>query len=825
METITLARIAVSAATYGIDKPYAYEVPAPLRPLLDRGVRVLVPFGRGNRAAEGIVLEVGAGEKRKGLKSVISVLDPAPVLDQTGLRLALWMRDRYFCTVYDAVRTILPAGLWFRTQTICRPCAGIDKAAAYLAAMEIPGTEPLLDIIYANGGAAEESLLKTACGAQTAARLNALCSAGILCREAEAVRQVKDGKIKMVALALSPEEAMTAIESRRRSAPLQYDAVKLLCTVGAVSQAELCYFTGASASTVSALKKRGLVKVYEEEKLRIHTVCAAPEEAPKIVLNEEQQAAYEQIAAAMEERAASVTLLHGVTGSGKTLVYLRLVQRALEQGRTAVVLVPEIALTPQMMRKFTAYFGDRVAMIHSALRVTELYDQWKRIGRGEVSVVLGTRSAIFSPLKNIGLVILDEEQEASYQSEQPPRYDAREIARYLCAVHGGALVLGSATPSVESYWQARSGTYRCAVLRRRYNRKPLPEVVFADMKEETRRGNGGILSAPLRLELQKNFAAGEQSILLLNRRGNSRMLLCGECGYVPQCPRCSVPLTYHSANERLMCHYCGHTEPAANACPACGGLMKRIGTGTQKAEEELRALYPEVEVLRMDADTVAAKGGHEKILRRFAKKNVPILLGTQMVAKGLDFDNVTLVGVLSADLSLYLDRYNAAERTFSLLTQVVGRAGRGEKRGRAVIQTYTPENEVLQAAARQDYEQFYQSEIRMRRLHEYPPFSDLFTLIVSGADESRVLRASALLRDAMRAALQKDSAYAGEPIQIVGPAPAPVIKVNNRYRYHLYLVAKNNKTVRGFIAYYIKAFSASGENRALNIFVHCNAAD
>ena len=272
METITLARIAVSAATYGIDKPYAYEVPAPLRPLLDRGVRVLVPFGRGNRAAEGIVLEVGDGEKREGLKSVISVLDPVPVLDQTGLRLALWMRDRYFCTVYDTVRTILPAGLWFRTQTICRPCAGIDKAAAYLAAMEIPGTEPLLDIIYANGGAAEESLLKTACGAQTAARLNALCSAGILCREAEAVRQVKDGKIKMVALALSPEEAMTAIESRRRSAPLQYDAVKLLCTVGAVSQAELCYFTGASASTVSALKKRGLVKVYEEEKLRIHTV-------------------------------------------------------------------------------------------------------------------------------------------------------------------------------------------------------------------------------------------------------------------------------------------------------------------------------------------------------------------------------------------------------------------------------------------------------------------------------------------------------------------------------------------------------------------------
>lgn len=825
METITIARIAVSAATYVIDKPYDYAVPETLRSTLCRGMRVLVPFGRGNRMSEGIVLELGIGEKKKGLKSVASMLDAGPVLDAAGLRLALWMRDRYFCTVYDAVRTILPAGLWFRTQTVYRLCSGMDKAQSYDLTQDIPDAQRMLDIIYAGGGQAEEAVLKAAGGGHAAAHLKAMCSAGILCREAEAIRHVKDGKMKMVSLAISPEEAMEAIAAKRKAAPLQYDAVKLLCAVGAVSQAELCYFTGASASTVSALKKRGLVEVYEEEKLRIETKCAPCEEAPEIILNDEQQSAFDQIAGTIGRDEPSVTLLHGVTGSGKTQVYIRLVQHALEQGRSAMVLVPEIALTPQMMRKFTAYFGSRVAMIHSALRVTELYDQWKRIGRGEISVVLGTRSAVFSPLRKIGLLILDEEQESSYQSEQPPRYDAREVAQYLCAMHGASLVLGSATPSIESYWRAKNGTYQCAVLRRRYNQNPLPDVLFADMKEETRRGNSSIFSAPLRRELEKNFAAGEQSILMLNRRGNSRMLLCGECGHVPQCPRCSVPLTYHSANERLMCHYCGHAERVKWECPACGGLMKQIGTGTQKAEEELHALYPDLEILRMDADTVALKGGHEKILRQFAKKNVPVLLGTQMVAKGLDFENVTLVGVLSADLSLYIDRYNAAERTFSLLTQVVGRAGRGEKKGRAVIQTYTPENDVLQCAARQDYEQFYQHEIRMRRLHAYPPFCDLFTLIVSGADESRVLRASALLRDAMRAALQKGLTYAGEEIQIVGPAPAPVIKVKNRYRYHIYLIAENNKTVRGFIAYYIKAFGSNGENRGLNVFVNCNAAD
>lgn len=824
MDKVMIARIAVSAATYLIDKPYDYAVPEQLCAVLEKGMRVLVPFGRGNRISEGIVLSVEEGVKKRGLKSVLSLLDEQPVLDQTGIRLALWMRDRYFCTMYDAVRTILPAGLWFRTQIIYRVCEGVDKARAYADTEDLSGAGTLLDIVYANGKRAEEELLKASGGTKTSELLKALCERGILEHKAESIRHVKDGKLKMVTLAVSAEEAMAAVEGKQRSAPLRYEVIKLLSAVGTASQAEICYFTGASSSTITGLKKSGLVEVYEAEKLRIDH-RSAPGSGPEIHLNEEQAAAFDQVAALTEQDKASAVLLHGVTGSGKTQIYIRLVQKVLEQGKTAIVLVPEIALTPQMMDKFTAYFGDQVVMLHSALRMTELYDQWKRIRRGEVKLVLGTRSAIFAPLEHIGLIILDEEQESSYQSENPPRYHAREVARYLCAIHGAVLVLGSATPSVETAYAAQTGTYQYAALRKRYNQQALPQVVFADMKEELHRGNEGIISERLRLELEENLRRGEQSILLLNRRGSSRMLLCGECGHVPECPRCSVPLTYHSANGRLMCHYCGHSERVAETCPVCGGMMKHVGTGTQKAEEELKALFPNTAILRMDADTVAVKGGHEKILQTFSKRRVPILLGTQMVAKGLDFENVTLVGVLAADLSLYVDHYCAAERTFSLLTQVIGRAGRGGKNGRAVIQTYTPENEVLLCAAAQDYGRFYRSEIRMRKLHAYPPFFDLFTLVVSGMDESRVLRGSATLRDAMRAALGRSGTYEGEEIQVIGPAPAPIAKVNNRYRYHVYLVAKNDKTVRSFIDYYIKAFSRSKENRGVNIFVNCNATD
>ena len=569
------------------------------------------------------------------------------------------------------------------------------------------------------------------------------------------------------------------------------------------------------------MEKAGLIAFSEEEELRVPSLDDV-EPGPEIVLNEEQQRAFEEILGRVQAAKPSVTLLHGVTGSGKTQVYLRLVQETLALGKTAMVLVPEIVLTPQMMRKFSSYFGSRVAMLHSSLKMTERYDQWKRIRRGEVDVVLGTRSALFAPLKNLGLIIMDEEQEGSYQSENVPRYDAREVAKYLCVREKAALVFGSATPTVETAWAVEQGSYQKALLRRRYNENALPEVLIADLRQEILNGNPGLISTPLRQELEKNLAAGEQSILFLNRRGSSRMLLCGECGYVPQCPRCSTAMTYHSANGRLMCHYCGHSEPAADTCPECGGWMKHVGAGTQKVEEELRELFPEAGILRMDADTTA--GGHEEILQTFERERVPILLGTQMVAKGLDFENVTLVGVLSADISLYVDNYRAAERTFSLLTQVVGRAGRGGKTGRAVIQTYTPGNDVIRCAARQDYDAFYESEIRMRRLRRYPPFADLFTVTVSGTEEGRVLRAAVSVRETLRQLCRRPELAAGEP-EVLGPAPAPVVKVNNRFRYRCTLVGKNDKATREMLAWLQKDFAKDSANRGMNLFVDHNAAD
>ena len=445
-----------------------------------------------------------------------------------------------------------------------------------------------------------------------------------------------------------------------------------------------------------------------------------------------------------------------------------------------------------------------------------------RIRWGEVRVVLGTRSAVFAPLANLGLIIMDEEQEGSYQSENAPRYHTREVASYRCAQDGCVLVLGSATPAVESAWRAQQGSYHLQELRRRYNQKALPQVLIADMRKEIREGNGGSISAVLRRELEENLARGEQSILFLNRRGNSRMMLCGECGRVPECPRCSVPLTYHSANGRMMCHYCGHSERTVESCPDCGGLMRPVGTGTQKVEEELHRIFPDVPVLRMDADT--ASGGHEPILRKFEEEKIPILLGTQMVTKGLDFEQVTLVGVLSADLSLYVDNYRAAERTFSLLTQVVGRAGRGDKQGRAVIQTYTPGNAVICAAARQDYGEFFDSEIRMRKIRRYPPFADLFTITVTGTDEGRVLRASVWVREELRR-LMADPAVAGAEPEVIGPAPAPVVKVNNRFRYRVTLVGKNERAVRERVAWLLKAFAQCREHRGLSVFADCNTME
>ena len=819
METADMVKVAVSAAPYSIDKPYSYLVPESLAAAAVPGVRVMVPFGRGNKESEGLILARVQEPKLPGSKAIRQILDSEPVLDKAGIDLALWMRGRYFCTVFEAVKTILPAGLWYGLREIWS--LAMEPETARSAAVGIPGAWQVLDLLEKQGGKADIRVLRDALGDGAEKPLKAMKKAEILTCETDAKRKIADKSHRMVELAVNTEDAYALTEPKRRSAPTRYEVVNFLATAGRTPAAEVSYYTGASARTLKTMEKAGLIAFSEEEELRVPSLDDV-EPGPEIVLNEEQQRAFEEILGRVQAAKPSVTLLHGVTGSGKTQVYLRLVQETLALGKTAMVLVPEIVLTPQMMRKFSSYFGSRVAMLHSSLKMTERYDQWKRIRRGEVDVVLGTRSALFAPLKNLGLIIMDEEQEGSYQSENVPRYDAREVAKYLCVREKAALVFGSATPTVETAWAAEQGSYQKALLRRRYNENALPEVLIADLRQEILNGNPGLISTPLRQELEKNLAAGEQSILFLNRRGSSRMLLCGECGYVPQCPRCSSAMTYHSANGRLMCHYCGHSEPAADTCPECGGWMKHVGAGTQKVEEELRELFPEAGILRMDADTAA--GGHEEILQTFERERVPILLGTQMVAKGLDFENVTLVGVLSADISLYVDNYRAAERTFSLLTQVVGRAGRGGKTGRAVIQTYTPGNDVIRCAARQDYDAFYESEIRMRRLRRYPPFADLFTVTVSGTEEGRVLRAAVSVRETLRQLCRRPELAAGEP-EVLGPAPAPVVKVNNRFRYRCTLVGKNDKATREMLAWLQKDFAKDNANRGMNLFVDHNAAD
>ena len=818
---VLAARVAVSAAAYAFDKPYDYLIPDSLTEKVRVGVRAAVPFGRGNKSAEAIVLSVQEVEKVRGLKSISTVLDDSPVLDQEGLRLAFWLRERYFCTVYEAVKTILPAGLWYRLRETCHIVGAVTEEELTALLGEQGRKRTLYDAILARGGQAETDTLRSDLGDWTVQAMRELSALELITIETTANRKIKDKTVKRVSLAVPAEEALAAVTPKKSRAPLRYEVIRLLCAAGSAVSTDLCYFTGASTATLRSLEKSGLIVMEPEEAYRVPPVNKSGETAP-IALNDEQQAAFEGILKLSRSGTASCSLLFGVTGSGKTEVYIRLLQEIVADGKTGMILVPEIALTPQMMERFSVYFGDQVAMLHSSLRLSERYDQWKRIQRGEVQVVLGTRSAVFAPLKNLGMIILDEEQENSYQSENPPRYHARDVAKYRCSKSGAALLLGSATPTVESSYYARTGRYHQFFLRYRYNARPLPQVVLADLRQEVRAGNSGIISAPLKKALEETMARGEQSILFLNRRGSSRMLLCGACGTAPQCPRCSVPLTYHSANDRLMCHYCGHSQPAQEFCGECGGQMKHVGFGTQRVEEELRALFPAAAILRMDADTAAA--GHEKLLSQFVKEKIPILLGTQMVAKGLDFENVTLVGVLAADLSLYVDSFRSAERTFSLLTQVVGRAGRGGKTGRAVIQTYTPDNDVIVSAARQDYEAFYTSEIRMRRIRREPPFADLFTLTVSGLEEGAVLRAALSLRDALRQAIGTWGA-SRLPVELLGPAPAPILKLNNRYRYRLLWVGKNDHQIRELLSHYLNAFHAQKENRALHLFIDCNGLD
>ncbi len=820
-----VARIALAAATFAIDRPYSYLVPDRLAETLAPGMRVLVPFGRGNRTSEGLILSLEEQNTPPGkLKQVTTALDDRPVLSKESLQLALWMRERFFCTVYDAALTMLPTGLWYVLKEGYALAPNADWEHWQQETKDRPGTRQVLSFLQASGGRCSLEQLQALPGLHDPRGvLRQLERAGLVVRETTARRKVRDKTEQIAALAMDPTEALSRMEARRKSAPMGWEVTSLLCSLGSASVKELCYFTGASRQTVKTLEKRGILTLQEREVFR-RPLPLEEDGRPLSDLNQQQQEAYEGLSALLEQDSAEAALLYGVTGSGKTQVYLHLIQRALAAGRGAIVMVPEIALTPSLMQLFLSHFGRRVAVLHSCLPSGERYDEWKRVRDGEATVVVGTRSAVFAPLADPGLIILDEEQESSYQSESMVRYHAREVAKFRCAQHKGLLLLGSATPAVESRYAAQQGQYHLFTLPQRYNTRPLPQVKLADMRQELRRGNDSGVSQLLREELEDNLRRGEQSILFLNRRGNSRMVVCSQCGQAPSCPRCSVHLTYHSANGRLMCHYCGHSQPLPDQCPECGGRLQFVGMGTQKLQQVLQGWYPDTEVLRMDADTVSATQSHEVLLDRFRRKNIPILLGTQMVTKGLDFPNVTLVGVVDGDLSLYTDNYRAAERTFSLLTQVVGRAGRGDKPGRAVIQSWSPDNDVITLAARQDYDTFYDQERQMRQLLRFPPFLDLFRVTVSGLEETQVLRACALIRRSLEPWV-KPRQQGPEGPELLGPAPAPILKVNNRYRYRVLLKCRSDKEIRALLAQILRAAQEDKANRGLSIWMDVDPMD
>ena len=810
-----IAKIAVSAANFAIDKPYSYRIPEEIT--VKPGQRVQLPFGRANKRTEGVVLAVEFGDESK-LKPIDGCLDEEPILTEKQLRLAAFLRERYFCTFYDAIRVMLPAGLWFRSKntfSLTEDRSWKEKT------IRKEHADAVLTLLENLGGQAEEAALRNLIPDEEVLHdlLSYLLRKKWITSQTDFQRKTGDKTEKIATLAASPEETLAFAESRPKSAAMQREVLRLLCSLGSASVKELCYFTGASTATVNRLEKLGYLTLSERPVLRCKEIKPAELDGP-LTLNKRQQECFFGLSVQMHADRPGVALLHGVTGSGKTSVYIKLIESCLDSGKAAMLLVPEIALTPQLLGLLAAYFGDKVAVLHSSLSSGERYDQWKRVRSGEASVVVGTRSAVFAPCTP-GLIILDEEQEHSYKSENSPRYSAKEVAIWRGAKENALVLLGSATPSVESMYRAKTGAYRLYTLKERYNGKPLPEVEIVDMRQEMKLGNDLSLSVPLRHAMIDAHNAGKQTILLLNRRGNSRALICVDCRETPECPRCSVRMTYHSANDRLMCHYCGHSQPAPERCPSCGGPMKSIGTGTQKVQEELEFLFPDWKNLRMDTDTVNAVNTHEKILEKFQEEQIPVLIGTQMVAKGLNLTDVTLVGVLDADLSLYTGGYRAGETTFNMLTQVVGRAGRGESAGRAVVQTLVPEHQVIKLAAKQDYDGFYELEVNLRRVQNAPPFGDIAVVTVTGQEETAVLRGAAKFRDSLNACL-RNPAYQEEHCTVLGPAPCAVPKINYNFRYQLTLRCRMTKNLRLLLTHLLREFSKDKINRGVNAFIDVN---
>ena len=719
--------VAVSNATFHFDKLYTYAVMPDQQDTVRLGSMVLVPFGRGSRARMGVVLACDAEPESAKLKFLFDVAPASACLTPELLRLVHFLKERTFCTYYEAVKAVIPYGAQYK------PTVAEDGVTPVLQKQLVRHTE------------------------------NAYKLVGTLPPKPRPTAK----QLAAVALLAGGERTLSALEEK-----------------------------GISRAVLDNLCAKGVLECSKVNK-SIDLYSSIPLKNEPIRLTEEQQAAYNALLPGLEDAAPHSALLYGVTGSGKTLVFLKLIEHCLQMGRRALVLVPEISLTPQMILRLKGQFGKRVAVQHSALNHTERLLQWQMIQDGGADIVVGTRSAIFSPLENIGLVIIDEEQEHTYRSESAPRYSAHEVARQRAAENGALLLLASATPSTESYYAAQHGRTQLVRLTKRYGGNPLPKVQIVDMRAELASGNPREISLAMEDAIRHNLEAGKQTILLLNRRGYQTVAQCEDCREVLKCPKCSVPMVYHKSAHKLLCHYCGsQLDPPPARCPACGGKLQYRGFGTQKAEEELAKLFPEARILRMDQDTTAAKDAHEKLLAKFARHEYDIMVGTQMVAKGLDFEDVTLVGVLGIDSLLFAQGFRAYETVFSLVTQVVGRSGRAKDPGFAIIQTTDPDNPVLNLAAAQDYDAFFEQEIAYRKLGLYPPFCGLCVVGFAGPKESEVARASARFAALLgrQAAKQPDL-----PLRVLGPTPGSIEKINDSYRYKLTVKCRNDRRFRDLI--------------------------
>ena len=719
--------VAVSNATFHFDKLYTYAVMPDQQDTVRLGSMVLVPFGRGSRARMGVVLACDAEPESAKLKFLFDVAPASACLTPELLRLVHFLKERTFCTYYEAVKAVIPYGAQYK------PTVAEDGVTPVLQKQLVRHTE------------------------------NAYKLVGTLPPKPRPTAK----QLAAVALLAGGERTLSALEEK-----------------------------GISRAVLDNLCAKGVLECSKVNK-SIDLYSSIPLKNEPILLTEEQQAAYDALLPGLEDAAPHSALLYGVTGSGKTLVFLKLIEHCLQMGRRALVLVPEISLTPQMILRLKSQFGKRVAVQHSALNHTERLLQWQMIQDGGADIVVGTRSAIFSPLENIGLVIIDEEQEHTYRSESAPRYSAHEVARQRAAENGALLLLASATPSTESYYAAQHGRTQLVRLTKRYGGNPLPKVQIVDMRAELASGNPREISLAMEDAIRHNLEAGKQTILLLNRRGYQTVAQCEDCREVLKCQKCSVPMVYHKSAHKLLCHYCGsQLDPPPARCPACGGKLQYRGFGTQKAEEELAKLFPEARILRMDQDTTAAKDAHEKLLAKFARHEYDIMVGTQMVAKGLDFEDVTLVGVLGIESLLFAQGFRAYETVFSLVTQVVGRSGRAKDPGFAIIQTTDPDNPVLNLAAAQDYDAFFEQEIAYRKLGLYPPFCGLCVVGFAGPKESEVARASARFAALLgrQAAKQPDL-----PLRVLGPTPGSIEKINDSYRYKLTVKCRNDRRFRDLI--------------------------